>query len=310
MIEAECDRHSEAVKKSSQQEFTISHRERCDRAMPGQIRFLCVAAIVPVVVVSSSSLALAQWFGGHPGRWGFFDTGIGAFGGGTYPGRAFGYDPRYLASRAFTAGGVAGSVTYGTPQPELTDVPPCPASLVRAATRPACSPEERVVIGESAFWYGDYLGAAAEWTSALEAGLRDPVLVMMLGQAYFAAGSYGEAAATTHAAMDALPEDQWGVVVRNRSELYGNPKSYILQLQQLEQAVNENPKDPAERFLLACHYAHLGYPQPAVAQLDEVVELEPRDELAVQLRKSLIPRLPAPGAPVITPGVVTATRRR
>src|SRR5437899_10871051 len=128
--------------------------------MPGRIRFLSVAVILPIVMLSSSHAALAQWnegygrfggYGGFGGRVGFFDSGIGAFGGGRYPGYAFGYDPRYLASRAFTAGGLAGSVTY---------------------------------------------------------------------------------AVTTQAAMHALPQDQWGVVVVKRRELYGNPKAYLHQLQQ------------------------------------------------------------------------------
>ena len=39
-------------------------------------------------------------------------------------------------------------------------------------------------------------------------------------------------------------------------------------------------------------------------------ELLTRDELAAQLRKIMVPRLPAPGAPVITPGVVTLARNR
>jgi thioredoxin-like negative regulator of GroEL len=133
----------------------------------------------------------------------------------------------------------------------------------------------------------------------------NPVLVMMLAQAYFAAGDYRGAAAATQAAMQELPQDRWGVVVSNRNELYCNPKSYSFQLQQLENAVNDHPNDPAQRFLLAFQYAYLGYPQAAVGQLDKVIELEPRDEMAVHLRKALEPLLPKPGAPVITPGVVS-----
>jgi thioredoxin-like negative regulator of GroEL len=110
--------------------------------------------------------------------------------------------------------------------------------------------------------------------------------------------------------MHALPQDRWGVVVSNRRELYNNPNSYNFQLQQLESAVHANPKDHAQRFLLAYQYAYLGYPQPAVAQLDKVVELEPHDEMAAQLRSALVPRLPAAGAPVITPGVVRPARDR
>jgi hypothetical protein len=278
------------------------------------VRFLCVAFLLSLILLGSSREVHAQWYGGHGrfggyGGWGFFDSGIGAFGGGRYPGYAFGYHPSYLASRAFTAGGVAGSVTYGTPQPEVCESP-VPAALARAATRTTGPCEDKVLSGEAAFWRGDYLGAVEDWNNSLNGGPPNPVLIMMLGQAYFAAGNYREATVTTQAAMRALPQDQWGVVVANRHELYGNPKAYVQQLQQLETSVNENPKDPAERFLLGYHYAYLGYPQPAVAQLDKVVELEPRDELAAELRKVLTPRLPDPGAPVITPGVVTSPRSR
>src|SRR5262245_26868450 len=280
--------------------------------MFSQFRVRCVAFLL-LSLASSSQTAHAQWHGGHGrfggggfggfGGWGFFDSGIGAFGGGRYPGYAFGYHPSYLASRAFTAGGVAGSVTYGTPQPEFCESP-VPAALAYAAARTPGSCEDKVLSGESAFWRGDYLGAVDDWKYALAGGSRNPVLVMMLGQAYFAAGNYREATVTTQAAMHSLPQDQWGVVVVNRRELYGNSKAYLHQLQQLETSVHENPKDPAERFLLGYHYAYLGYPQPAVAQLDKVVELEPRDELALELRKVLTPRLPEPGAPVITPGKI------
>lgn len=278
-----------------------------------QIQYLSVALIVPIIV-SSSHAAQAQSYGrygGYGSRIGFFNSGIGAFGGGTYPGAAFGFHPRYLASRAFTAGGVAGSLTYGTPQLAATEGPPMTASLAHAATTATCSPEYyKVLGGETAFRCGDYLGAIADWSNALAAGSRSPVLCMLLGQAYFAAGNYRESAVMTQTAMHDLPPDLWGVVVSNRRELYSKSSTYVFQLQQLESAVHENPNDPAQRFLLAYHYAYLGYPQPAVAQLDKVVELEPRDELAAQLRSVMVPRLPAPGAPVITPGAVTRVGNR
>ena len=284
--------------------------------MSRRIQFLCVALIVPVVL-SSSQVALAQGYGGSGGyggygnRFGFWDSNLGAFGGGRPPGLAFGYNPAYLASRHFTAGGVAGSVTYGTPQPAACEAPaPRPAALALAATTKTNAPEDKVLNGETAFRRGDYLGAIEDWKTAIADGSRNPVLVMLLGQAYFAAGNYRESAVTTQAAMHALPEDRWGIVVSNRSELYGRSSSYLSQLHELETAVNENPKDPAQRFLLAYHYAYLGYPQPAVAQLDKVVELEPRDEIAAQLRKVVAVNLPAPGAPVITPGAVSHARSR
>ena len=269
--------------------------------------------------------------GYYGGLFGFYDSGIGAFGGGTYPGAAFGFSPGYLAQRAFTAGGVVGGLTYGTPQPVEPEPPPS-TSLLRAATSPApiptppapesvtlnttattttsAAPENIVLNGQTAFRNGDYAAAVEDWRNALDGGSRNPVLVMMLAQACFAAGDYRQAAATTREAMQALPEDRWGVVVSNRRELYVKPNTYLFQIEQLKAAVKERPKDPAQRFLLAFHYAYLGYPQAAAAQLDKFAELEPGDEMAAQFRKVLALRLPTAGAPVITPGVVTPAQGR
>jgi hypothetical protein len=94
-------------------------------------------------------------------------------------------------------------------------------------------------------------------------------------------------------------------VVSHRDELYNNPQKYNLELQKLEVEAKEKPADPALQFLLGFHYAYLDYPQPAVTQLDIVVKLEPRDEMAAQLVALLVARLPDPAAPVITPGAVT-----
>jgi tetratricopeptide (TPR) repeat protein len=131
---------------------------------------------------------------------------------------------------------------------------------------------------------------------------------MLLGHAYFAVGNYRESAAATQAAICALPQSRWGVVITSRNELYGDLTAYNRQLGQLKNAVDEDPNDAALRFLLGYHYAYLGYPQSAVVQLNKVIELEPRDEIAAQLRNSLAPRLPAAGAPVITPGALSVNR--
>jgi len=255
---------------------------------------------------------------------GFYDSGISSFGGGIYPGASFGFNPAYLASRAFTAGGVAGGLTFGWPQTPEPEVPRSSA-LVRAATSPAPVPippapasatpptaaatsgaaESIVVTGETAFRNGDYPAAIEEWKNALGDGPRNPVLVLMLGEACFAAGDYRQAATAIQEALHELPQDRWGIVISNRRELYGRPSTYILQLRQLEDAVNDNPRNTAQRFVLAYHYAFLGYPQAAVEQLEKVADLDPDDRPAAQFREALQSRLPDTGAPVITPGGVT-----
>ena len=98
---------------------------------------------------------------------------------------------------------------------------------------------------------------------------------MLLGQALFATGKFDEAAGATQAAMHSLPKDKWGVVVGNYKELYGNTQDYTDQLRALEKAVKDKPDNPALRFLLGFHYAYLGYPQQAVDQLGEGIEIGP-----------------------------------
>ena len=103
---------------------------------------------------------------------------------------------------------------------------------------------------------------------------------MMLSQALFATGQYNEAAGATEVAMHVIPKDQWGVVVSNYKDLYGNPQDFTQQLRALEKAVADKPNDPARRFLLGFQYGYMGYPQQAVDQLDKGLKINPKDELA------------------------------
>jgi predicted Zn-dependent protease len=151
--------------------------------------------------------------------------------------------------------------------------------------------------GEMAFWSGDYNGAVYAWRHAVLDAPDNPVLVMMLGQALFATGQFDEAAGATQAAMRVLPKDQWGVVIANFRELYGNVPDYTTQLRALEKAVAEKPDNPARRFLAGFHYAYLGYPQFAIDQLEKGLKAEPRDEMAKQLRDEMQAKLPQTTTP-------------
>ncbi len=282
--------------------------------MSKRIRIFCLT-VTATLVLGHSHVAPAwgQYFDGTTP-----DDGVGAFGGGYrhYPGRVFGYDRAFLATRAISAYGGFGTLSYGTPQAPPPEVPRTTTllrsakattpSLATATTEPS---DDRIEKGEAAFRDGDYSGAIADWCKELTVGHFSPVLQLMFGQAHFAVGNYREATVATQAAMHALPTDRWGLVVSNRKELYNNLDAYNVQLQQLEAAVHEKPADPALRFLLGYHYACLGYPLAALIQLDQVVQLEPRDEMAVQFREALLQRVPDRGAPVITPGVTTPERQ-
>jgi tetratricopeptide (TPR) repeat protein len=144
--------------------------------------------------------------------------------------------------------------------------------------------------GEAAFKRGDYDEAVHEWRHAVLDDPKNGILVMRLAQALFATGAYEEAAGATQQAMLILPQDKWGTVISGYSVLYGNTQDYTDQLRALEKAVNDNPKDPAMRFLLGFQYGYLGYPAEATRELDELVMLAPQDQLGRKLHDLMADR--------------------
>ena len=84
--------------------------------------------------------------------------------------------------------------------------------------------------------------------------------------------------------LSALPKDQWGNVVKNYTQLYGNVQDYTDQLKNLEKARDAKPDSPALRFLLGYQFGFLNYPKQAVRELDKAVQVEPKDKLAKELR--------------------------
>ncbi len=118
--------------------------------------------------------------------------------------------------------------------------------------------------------------------------------------------------------MNMLPEDKWGTVVQNYTQLYGNNSDYSNQLKSLETARTQDPKNPALRFLLGFHYGYLGYPKEAVRELGKAVELEGRDPAARKLHDIFAaktgaspvgppPDMTKPGAEPEKPGAETST---
>jgi len=138
--------------------------------------------------------------------------------------------------------------------------------------------------GEADFKAGKYQRAIRHWRHALLDDPHDGAVVLMLSQALFAVGEFNQSAGAVQVALPMLPEEDWGAVVAERGELYGNGKDYSEQLKALEQAAQAQPKSPALQFLLGYHYAFQNQPQRAVAQLDKVLEQAPKDEVARRLR--------------------------
>lgn len=139
-------------------------------------------------------------------------------------------------------------------------------------------------LGDQAFKAERYNDAIHYWQHALLDDPQNAGLVMLLGQAYFATLSYDAAAGAVQQGMQMLPTEKWGLVVQNYAELYSGNQAYSNQLRALEQSRTQKPDLPALRFLLAYHYAYLGYPQQAVRELDVVLKLNSHDKIASQLR--------------------------
>ena len=152
--------------------------------------------------------------------------------------------------------------------------------------------------GEADFKAGRYDAAIRDWQHAMVDDPKNGALVMLMAQALLALGKYDEAAGATQAAMQMLPEDKWGVVISNYSQLYGNPVDYNNEIKALEKARDEHPDSPAIRFLLGFHFGYLGYPKHAVRELDQAMTIAPTDFGARKVRDVFAAKWPeAPPVP-------------
>lgn len=265
-----------------------------------------------------TNMGLLMKFGvGYP----FLAMGMGGMGGmGMMPPGPYGWDG-YGPPPAYGYGGILpgpnepgacppapapdepprpGEPLNGTPQPKPPEPAPAAGSEdPQPQQGDSAEAREQVRInvekGELRFRSRDYRSAAYYWKHASAGDPQNGVLKMMRAQALLANGQFNAAATATRDAMQLLPESQWGVVVTNRRELYGEPRDYLDQLLALDKAAKANPADPALRFLAGFHYAYLGYPKAAVDNFDKGLKLSPQDELALKLRNDMQARLtPAP----------------
>jgi tetratricopeptide (TPR) repeat protein len=168
-------------------------------------------------------------------------------------------------------------------------------------TSTSSTPVDYALMGDRAFKANRYDEALHDWQHALLDDPSNAGLVMLLGQAYFARGSFDGAAGAVQHGMQTIPQDQWGVVVPNYRELYSGNQAYTDQLRALERARTEKPDSPALRFLLGYHYGYLGYPQQAVRELEAAVKLNPEDKLASELRDLMQSKLSPADMPASVP---------
>src|SRR5262245_63568561 len=67
--------------------------------------------------------------------------------------------------------------------------------------------------------------------------------------------------------------------------MYASNDTYTDQLRTLEQYVKANPSSADARFVLAYHYLTCGHTDAARQQYEEVLKLQPNDQLTAQLLK-------------------------
>jgi tetratricopeptide (TPR) repeat protein len=138
--------------------------------------------------------------------------------------------------------------------------------------------------GEQSFQAGQYDQALKDWQHALVDNPNNGGVILLMAQALFALGKYDNAAGAVQAGMQMLPQNEWGNVVKNYTQVYSNIQKYTDQLKALENARNAKPDDPAMRFVLGYHFGYLGYPKQAVAELDKALALQPKDLGSQELR--------------------------
>jgi hypothetical protein len=134
-----------------------------------------------------------------------------------------------------------------------------------------------------AFKAGNYDRAMELVNKALAQVPGDAALHEFRALVLFAQRKYREEAATLYAVLSAGPGWDWKTV----ASLYADTQTYTDQLRALEAYARANPDDAAAHFDLAYQYLVTGYPDAAIKQLQQVVRLNPKDELSAGLLKAL-----------------------
>ena len=182
----------------------------------------------------------------------------------------------------------------------------------------AAAPEQTVATqaasaydqARAAFKAGDYAQAVQLDQQALGQTPNDTEMHEFLALAYFAQGKYPQAAVPLYAVLSVRPGWNWTTV----SGMYPDVDTYTGQLRALEAYVRSNPDSAQPRFVLAYQYLAQGHDPEAIAQLKEVVKLQPGDTVSAQIIAAFQPSgassSPAAGSPPATapaPGKVAGT---
>lgn len=209
----------------------------------------------------------------------------------------FGYgggysNPYYGDSGSYSGGG---SYDYSQPLPTYEQVA---ATEAPADTAPAEAPADpnasssgaessplQTAFDEArqAFYDGDYAKAMEKVNAALALAKNDSLLHEFKSLVLFAQGQFKDSAATIHPVLAVGPGWDWTTL----SGMYPSIDTYTQQLRKLEEAVRADANAADLHFLLAYHYITHNSNEEAITQLKEVVKLQPKDTVSVQLLEML-----------------------
>ena len=246
-------------------------------------------------------------FGAYPVAYNYFPT----WGMSTYNGWGLGpvantwlysnYTNPYYAT-VLAAQPAQTTVVYDYSQP--INVTAAPQNEAAAATT-----EQVFSAARDAFMAGNYQRALDLADQVLKETPNAAVVHEFRGLTLFALQHYDESAAVTYAVLTAGPGWNWSTMVG----LYPDADTYTNQLRALEAAVRATPDSAAGHFLLAYHYMVQGHNEAAVTQFQNVLTIQPGDQIAGSFVKALKPAeqptavASGPATPAGTPSAPAGT---
>jgi len=170
--------------------------------------------------------------------------------------------------------------------PVLTDPPIVPETEpepVAPADPNALAAERLVGVARDQFRRNDYLAAQRTVEEALAKTPGDPALHEFRALTLFAQQKYRDSAAALYAVLAVGPGMNWETL----QAFYADPAIYTQQLDALQLFVQANPTAADARFVLAYHALVLGQYETALLYYEEVVRLQPADNLSAQILDAL-----------------------
>jgi TolA-binding protein len=163
--------------------------------------------------------------------------------------------------------------------------PPAPDAPTEEPAEDPVLQEAKALLDQArtAFAKGDYVRAQDLIEKGIQKLPGDATLHEFRALILFARKKYSEAAGTIYAVLSAGPGWNWDTL----KSFYDDEATYKKQLRDLEEYVRANPKAADAHFLLAYHYLVLDAKDAAIKQLEEVVQLMPKDKLSAAILKTL-----------------------